>query len=341
MASQLGKTHRPGVSQRTSSKKQSGRSTKSSDSSHPRLSLAEFLNLKKPTGDITVDVDGFAVALTSLDRVYWPKEKITKFELLCYYVEIHGHILPFLENRPAILQRYPRGIEAPMFFQHDLESAPKYVKTKRMNNEEGREIEYAVYNNLASLLYLVNLGTIEQHPWNSTIQRLQRPDWIVIDLDPKDAPWKNVLTVALVARELFNDRGLKAFVKTSGSSGIHLYLPLQPKYSYQAAAEFAADLAREIASRAPKLATIERTLAEREKQQVYVDWLQNARGKSVAAPFTARAKPKATISMPLHWNQVENGVKIVDFTIKNGPDWISKHGNPWADFFISRQSLAL
>ncbi len=318
----------------------SGRSGKSTDSPTAPLSLAEFLNLEKPKGDMTVEVDGFAVALTSLDRVYWPKEKITKFDLLCYYVEIHEHILPFLENRPAILQRYPRGIEAPMFFQHDLENAPKYLKRKRMKNEEGREIDYAVYTNLASLLYLVNLGTIEQHPWNSTIQRLQRPDWIVIDLDPKDAPWKNVLTVALVARELFNDRGLKAFVKTSGSSGIHLYLPLEPKYSYQTAAKFAADLAAEIAARAPKLATIERTISEREKQQVYVDWLQNARGKSVAAPFTARAKPKAAISMPLNWNQVENGVKITDFTIKNGPEWISKHGNPWADFFNSRQSFA-
>jgi bifunctional non-homologous end joining protein LigD len=341
VASQQGKSHRPGISQKTSTKKQSDRSTKSSDSSHPQLSLTEFLNLKKPAGDVTVEVDGFAVALTSLDRVYWPKEKITKFDLLCYYIEIHEHILPFLENRPAILQRHPRGIEAPMFFQHDLENAPKYLKRKRMKNEEGREIEYAVYTNLASLLYLVNLGTIEQHPWNSTIQRLQRPDWIVIDLDPKDAPWKNVLAVALVARELFNDRGLKAFVKTSGSSGMHLYLPLLPKYSYQAAAKFAAELASEIAARAPKLATIERTISERQKQQVYVDWLQNARGKSVAAPFTARAKPKAAISMPLHWIQVENGVKITDFTIKNGPEWISKQGDPWADFFNSRQSLAI
>jgi bifunctional non-homologous end joining protein LigD len=311
--------------------------TKESDA--PLVSLEEFLALEKPKGDLNVEVDGVHVSLTSLDRIYWPKEKITKYELLRYYVQISDQILPFLKDRPAILQRYPRGIDAPKFFQHNVESAPRYIKTKRMTNEEGRELDYAIYTSLASLMYFVNLGTIEQHPWNSTVKSLQRPDWIVIDLDPKDAPWKNVLRVASTARTVFEERNLKAYVKTSGSSGIHIYLPVERKYTYARVAKFAEEIANEIADRAPKIATTERNIAEREKQQIYVDWLQNARGKSVAAPFTVRAKPKAPVSMPLEWDQIEEGVKITDFTLKNVPELVEKNGNPWEDFFDSRQEI--
>ena len=323
----------------TARKPAAAKSTSSDKSA--RISLAQFLDLDKPKGDFDVEIDNIIVTLTSIDRVYWPKEKITKYDLLRYYARIHRQILPFLENRPAILKRFPRGIDEPMFFQHDLEGSPSFVTTKRLKNEMGREIEYAVYTDLASLLYLVNLGAIEQHPWNSTIKHLQRPDWIVLDLDPKDAPWKNVLQVALVAREVLQSIGATAFVKTSGSSGIHLYLPLNPDISYQTDAKLAAILATRIADKAPKIATVERSLAARQQQQVYVDSLQNARGKSVAAPFTVRAKPKATVSMPLEWGQVEDGVRISDFTIKNAADLISTSASLWKAFFDSRQSLSL
>ncbi|HEX8097634.1 MAG TPA: non-homologous end-joining DNA ligase, partial [Pyrinomonadaceae bacterium] len=305
----------------------------------PAITLEEFLNLKKPKGDIVVEVDGEHVQFTSLDRVYWPKEKITKYDLLRYYLSVADLIMPYLKDRPAILQRYPRGVNAPKFFQHDIESAPAFVKTKRMRNEEGRELDYAVYTTRASLLHFVNLGTIEQHPWNSTVKKLTRPDWLVIDLDPHDAPWKNVLQAARVAREVFEERGYRAFPKTSGSSGVHLYLPLKPEYTYERVAKLADELATEVARRAPKIATVERALAEREKQQVYVDWMQNARGKSVAAPYTVRAKPKATVSMPLAWDEIEGGVKISDFTVKNVPKLVEKRGDAWEDFFGGRQAL--
>jgi bifunctional non-homologous end joining protein LigD len=148
-----------------------------------------------------------------------------------------------------------------------------------------------------------------------------------------------VLDVAKTAHEVFEQRGLKAFVKTSGSSGIHLYLPLEPKYTYSRVAKFAEQLAAKIASHAPKIATTERNLADREKEQVYVDWLQNAKGKSVAAPFTVRAKPKATVSMPLEWKQIDEGVRITDFTLKNVPSLLSTPMGPWSDFFDSRQEI--
>ena len=302
------------------------------------VTIEEFLSLERPKGDLLLKVGREQVSVTSLDRIYWPDEKLTKFDLLTYYIKISDYIMPFLQDRPAILQRYPRGIKAPMFFQQDLDSAPEFIKTARLTNQEGRELDYGVYSTVGSLLHFVNLGTIEQHPWHSTIKRLDKPDWIAIDLDPKRAPWENVLQVALVVKEVSDEVGLKAFPKTSGSSGIHIYVPLKATNEYDKVAEYARLFATEVARRAPQIATVERTIAKRKSTQVYVDWMQNARGKSLASAFTARAKPKASVSMPLTWKQVEKGVKITDFTITNVPELLKK-ADPWADFYKSRQTL--
>jgi bifunctional non-homologous end joining protein LigD len=291
----------------------------------------EFLSLVKPKGDLIVKVGRELVSVTSLDRIYWPDEKLTKFDLLCFYLRVADYIMPHLKDRPAILQRYPRGIKAPMFFQQDLESAPEFIKTKRLTNQEGRQLDYFVYSTLGSMLHFVNLGNIEQHPWHSTT--------IAIDLDPKSAPWENVLQVALTVKEVADDIGLQVFPKTSGSSGMHIYIPLKPANEYEQVAEFAKLLAGEVARRVPKIATVERTIAKRKTTQVYVDWMQNARGKSLASVFTARAKPGATVSMPLTWKQISQGVKIRDFTITNVPELLSKKGDAWAEFYGARQVL--
>lgn len=303
------------------------------------VTVPEFLSLERPKGDLVLEVDGEHVSVTSLDRIYWPDEKLTKFDLLCYYLKVADRVMPYLKDRPAILQRWPRGINAPMFFQQDVETAPDFIKTVRLTNQEGRDLDYGVYTTLASLLHFVNLGTIEQHPWHSTTKRLDKPDWIAIDLDPKKAPWENVLQVALVVKEVADEIGLEVFPKTSGSSGIHIYVPLKPANEYDKAAEFARLFASEVAQRAPKIATVERTISKRATTQVYVDWMQNARGKSLAAVFTARAKPKATVSMPLTWKQVSQGVKITDFMITNVPKLLGKKKDPWSTFFDSRQTL--
>lgn len=307
----------------------------------PAVSREEFLSLKQPQGDLILEISGERVSLTSLDRVYWPGENLTKFDLLCYYLRIESLIMPFLRDRPAILQRYPRGINTPMFFQQDLESAPPFIKTAPLINQEGRELHYAVFTTIGSLLHFVNLGTIEQHPWHSTIKHLDKPDYLMLDLDPKTAPWPNVLAVALVCKAVFDELGLPSFPKTSGSSGIHIYLPLKPKSDYGKIGSVAHALAGEVASRAPKIATTQRSLAKRQKQQVYVDAMQNARGKTIAAPYSARAKPGATVSMPLTWKQIEKGVKIADFTIKNVPKLVEKNGDAWRDFFENAQVLKL
>ena len=303
------------------------------------VTVEEFLSLDRPKGDLILKVGREQVSVTSLDRIYWPDEKLTKFDLLSYYLKVADYIMPYLQDRPAILQRYPRGINAPMFFQQDLDSAPEYIKTARLTNQEGRDLDYGVYSTVGSVLHFVTLGTIEQHPWHSTLKHLDKPDYIAIDLDPKRAPWENVLQVALLVKEVADEIGLKAFPKTSGSSGIHIYVPLKATNEYDKVAEYARLFASEVARRAPQIATVERTIAKRKSTQVYVDWMQNARGKSLASAFTARAKPKASVSMPLTWKQIEKGVKITDFTITNVPELLKKKGDAWADFFKSRQTL--
>ena len=303
------------------------------------VTVPEFLSLDRPKGDLVLEVGRERVSVTSLDRIYWPDENLTKFDLLCYYLKVADRIMPFLKDRPAILQRYPRGIKAPMFFQQDLDSAPEFIKTVTLTNQEGRELDYGVYTTVASLLHFVTLGTIEQHPWHSITKRLDNPDWIAIDLDPKKAPWENVLQVALTVKEVADEIGLTVFPKTSGSSGLHIYVPLKPKNEYERVAEFSRLFATEVARRTPKIATVERAIAKRAATQVYVDWMQNARGKSLASVFTARAKPKATVSMPLTWKQISQGVKITDFTITNVPELLKKKGDPWEGFFEARQSL--
>jgi len=300
----------------------------------------EFLALKKPKGDVILGIGDERVSLTSLDRIYWPDEKLTKFDLLSYYLRVGDLIMPYLKDRPAILQRYPRGIKAPMFFQQDLESAPAFIKTVHLTNQEGRELDYAVFTTVGSLLHFVNLGSIEQHPWHSTVKHLDKPDYFMLDLDPKQAPWQNVLEVALICRDVFDELELPAFPKTSGSSGIHIYVPLKPKHDYRKIAALAEACAGEVSARVPRIATIQRSLAKRQKQQVYVDAMQNARGKTIAAAFSARAKPGASVSMPLTWKQIEKGVKISDFTIENVPKLLAK-GNAWEKFFESAQSLKI
>lgn len=325
----------------TSDKKKTGGVKLTRQKQGLTTTVEEFLALKKAKGDLLLEIDGERVPLTSLDRVYWPDEKLTKFDLLCYYVRIGPHIMPFLKDRPAILQRYPRGIKAPMFFQQDLESAPAFIKTVRLTNQEGRQLDYAVFTTVGSILHFVNQGNIEQHPWHSTIKHLDKPDYLMLDLDPKQAPWENVLKVALVCKEVLAELRLPTFPKTSGSSGIHIYVPLKPKLEFGKVAAVAEALASEVAQRAPKIATVQRSLAKRQKQQVYVDAMQNARGKTIAAPYSARAKPGATVSMPLTWKQVENGVKISDFTIQNAPKLVEKMGDVWQNFFAEAKQLKL
>ena len=331
------KTPEPkGVKPKTTRKR---RVIESKADSQAAVSRAAFLKKRKLEGDATLKLGRDAVELTSLDKIYWPESGYTKGDLLRYYLEVSRYIMPYLKDRPAILKRYPSGIGGQMFFQHNVDSAPELLKTERLESETGRKLNYAVYTDVASLIYLVNIGTIEQHPWHSRVANLDRPDYIVFDLDPHGAPFSNVLKVALTMRDVLKELKLTGYPKTSGSSGVHIYVPLRPRYEYEEVAEFSEIVSIRVAEAMPEIATTERRIAERKKDQVYVDWQQNARGKSAASVYTVRAKPGATVSTPVTWREIAQGFEISDFTIKTVPARIKKRGDLWKDFFKSRQQL--
>jgi bifunctional non-homologous end joining protein LigD len=247
--------------------------------------------------------------------------------------------MPYLKGRPSILKRYPNGVSGQMFFQHNVEGAPELLKTVPVESETGRMLNYAVYTDLASLIYLVNIGTIEQHCWHSRVTNLDRPDYIVFDLDPHGSPFTNVLKVALAMRDVLKSLKLTGYPKTSGSSGIHVYVPVRARYEYEEIARFSEEVSIRVAERLPEIATVERRIAERKKDQVYVDWQQNAKGKSAASVYSVRAKPGATVSTPVTWQEISRGFEIKKFTIASVPPRLKKKGDLWKEMLKDRQSL--
>jgi bifunctional non-homologous end joining protein LigD len=296
---------------------------------------------KKLSGSVNVEIGDAVVALTNLDKVYWPDEGYTKGDLVRYYHEIAPHLTPYLEGRPLIMKRYPAGIAGKSFHQHDVNEAPEFVKTAAVSVEEGHEVDYIVGGDRATLVYMANLGAIERHPWHSRVEHLDSPDWVVFDLDPENVDFEVVCDVALSTRDILKGLGLESYVKTSGSRGLHIYVPIATGHSYVEAARFAELVAARIVGENPEVATVERALKKRKRARIYVDHMQNARGKSVVAPYSVRPKAGASVSAPLVWEEV-GGKKIhpQDFTIKNILRRLARRGDLFLPVLGGGQTLA-
>lgn len=260
------------------------------------------------------------VQFSNLDKVFWPDEGYTKGDLIAYYRAIAPWLLPYLRNRPLVLTRYPDGIEGKSFFQKDApEYAQEFVRTVTIWSEESeRELDYFVCDDEASLLYIANMAAIPLHVWASRVGALEHPDWCILDLDPKEAGFEHVVTVARTIHELCADIGLPCFVKTSGSTGLHVLLPLARQCTYEQSLTLGGLLARVVAAELPEIATVTRAVSKR-GAKVYIDYVQNGHGRLLVAPFSVRPIPGAPVSTPLHWREVTPKLDIRKFTIRTAP----------------------
>lgn len=273
-------------------------------------------------------INGHELRFSNLNKLYWPKEKISKRDLLNYYYQAAPYILPYLKDRPQSMLRHPDGISGESFFFKDITGkAPEWIeKFVYHSDADNRERNYLVAKDEASLLYMASLGCIEMNPWHSRVQKEDYPDWCIIDLDPGKNTFDQVVEAALVTKELLEEMGITGYPKTSGSTGMHIYIPLAAKYTYEQSKEFARIIAKMVHDQIPSFTSIERIVKAR-KGKMYIDFLQNRPQATVSAPYSVRPKPGATVSMPLEWSEVKKGLKMTDFTIHNAIDRIKSNGD--------------
>lgn len=280
------------------------------------------------------------VELTHLDKVFWPEEKYTKGDLISYYQSIAPFILPYLKNRPVTLHRYPDGIEGKEFYQKDLPpSHPAWLKTCEII-QEGKINHYLLINDVNSLLYAVNLGSIDLHPFISKITSLSQPDYCIIDLDPHDIPFNKVIEAALTLHEILDKIQVKHYCKTSGGKGLHILIPLNGKYDYEQSRHFAEILGYLIHQKLPKTTSLERTPAKRPKK-IYIDCLQNRTAQTIVAPYSVRPRPHALVSTPLEWNEVNEDLDVSQFNIKTVLNRLKKKGDIFSPILKEKTNIKI
>ncbi len=289
----------------------------------------ERKTLLNPTEQTQVkQVCGHDIKFSNLSKVYWPDEGFTKRDMLNYYYLVAPYMLPYVKDKPQTLNRYPNGINGKTFYQKDIKGkAPDWIATFPYHSyADNRDKEFAVITDEASLLYIANMGCIEINPWSSRIQYPDNPDWCIIDLDPDKNTFNQVIEAACVTKQILDAIEIPGYCKTSGSTGLHIYIPLGAKYDYEASKEFARILAKLIHGQLPAFTSIERKIADR-NGKMYIDFLQNRPQATVAGPYSLRPKAFAPVSMPLHWDEVKKGLQIKDFTLKNAMARIKEQGD--------------
>ena len=291
---------------------------------------------------VTIELDGKRLRLSNLNKVYFPESGYTKRNLLAYYYRMADFVLPFLADRPLVLRRYPDGIKGQAFFQKDLrEGIPEWFTTMPLDSEKrGEEIHYATANDRASLLFLTGLGCIDHNPWSSRYADLEHPDYFFFDLDPSEGTdFSVVVTIARVLHEKLEELRLASFLKTSGATGIHLYIPVEPVYTYEQLRTFAEIVARTVTAEHSNLVTNERSVARRPAGRVLIDVQQNALGRPLAAPYAVRAFPQAPVSAPLLPRELRPGLRPASLNIKTVFARLKEKGDLWGDFWERRQRL--
>lgn len=281
--------------------------------------------------NIELKVDNITLHLTNQKKIYFPKDKISKGDIVNYYNEISSIILPYLKDRPQSMNRFPNGITGQSFYQKDvdIDKSPEWITTAKIFSGSNKTyVNYLICNDRPTLLYMANLGCIEINPWNSRTDNLQHPDWVVIDLDPEAISFKRVVEAALVVKEIMEELETECYCKTSGATGLHIYVPLAAKYNYDLVKKFAELIAQTVFARLPSTTSIIRSPQKRQKK-VYIDFLQNRKGQTLAAPYSVRPKPGAPVSTPLHWEEVNDKLDPTAFTIKTIFNRLDKYGDIW------------
>ncbi len=285
--------------------------------------------------EVLCKVDGQELKFTNLNKVFYPKDGYTKRDLLNYYSDAAPFLLPHLKDRPLSLKRYPNGIHDDFFFQkNSAESFPAWLRFEHVD-----DIRYVLADDRAALLYLTNLGCVDQNPYMSRAGSISNPDWILIDLDPVECGFDMIVEAAGLVREILEDIGLTGYPKTTGGDGMHIYIPVKPVYTYENTKQFAEVLASLAVSRRPELFTTPRSVAKRQKNRVYFDFLQNGEGKTIAAPYVTRAYDAAPVATPLDWDEVRPGLHPHQFTIRNAIARFQARGDLFAGVLRKPQAL--
>jgi bifunctional non-homologous end joining protein LigD len=293
--------------------------------------------------DAVVEIDGRKVSLTNLQKPFWPKLGITKGDLLRYYASVAPVLLPHLRDRAMVMKRYPNGAAGKFFFMKRAPSPrPEWIETCAIEHGSGSVIDFPMVQDLASLLWVVNLGCIDLNQWYARCDDVNRPDYLHFDLDPVvGASFARVRETALLVREALETLGMTVLAKTTGSSGIHLYVPIVRGPLQKQVWTFAKEFARVMESRAPKLITAEYRIAQRPRGRVLVDYNQNAWGRTLASLYSTRPSPRAAVSTPVTWKEIERGIEIDDFRIDNVPARVKKLGDLWKPLLATRGRFKL
>ena len=289
-------------------------------------------------GDVTVRVEDRTVKLTNLEKVFWPEENITKGDLIQYYAEIAPALLPHLKDRAMVMKRYPHGIKGDFFFMKRApEPRPDWIEICTIDHGSAGIINFPIIQDTAALLWVINLGCIDLNPWYARCDDTDRPDFLHFDLDPvPDAPFERVIETALLVRQALTALNMPAYAKTTGSKGIHVYIPIVRGPTQKQVWTFAKQIARTLESYAPKLITAEYKVAKRPAGRVLVDYNQNAWGRTLSSIYSVRPRPGAPVSTPVTWSELEQGVRIEDFTLFNVPARIAEHGDLWRELLVPR-----